>query len=152
MGSSRRGANPELVAAYRLRRMLKLAMCVAEGALARTESRGAHYRADFPQRNDRDWLKRTLCRWHPGAEAPSLEYEPIDIMQMELVPGWRGYGARDFIAHPDTPQREAELSRLAAQGLDPEALQQAVLPFRDALPPGLRALNERLQKSQGETQ
>jgi fumarate reductase flavoprotein subunit len=152
LGSSRRGANPELVAAYRLRRMLKLAMCVTEGALARTESRGAHFRADFPQRNDRDWLKRTLCRWNPGAEAPTLEYEPIDVMQMELVPGWRGYGARDFIAHPDTPQREAELSQLAALGLDPEPLQQAVLPFRDALPPGLRALNERLQNTQGESQ
>ena len=40
------GANPELVAAYRLAEMLKLAQCVAYGALQRTESRGAHYRAD----------------------------------------------------------------------------------------------------------
>ena len=37
-------ANPELTAAYRLPRMLKLALCVAYGALERTESRGAHYR------------------------------------------------------------------------------------------------------------
>jgi fumarate reductase flavoprotein subunit len=67
----RRGANPELVAAYRLPRMLKLALCVAEGALARCESRGAHYREDYPQRNDRDWLKRTLARWERRRTAPS---------------------------------------------------------------------------------
>jgi fumarate reductase flavoprotein subunit len=144
IGSARRGANPELVAAYRLPRMLKLALCVAEGALARCESRGAHYREDFPQRNDRDWLQRTLARWEPGAEAPTLSYEPIDVMSMELVPGWRGYGARDFIAHPDSARREEQLAQLHAAHTDAEQLQAAVLPFRDSLPRGLRAHNERL--------
>ena len=43
-----RGANPELVSAYRLQKMLKLALCVAYGALTRTESRGAHFRRDCP--------------------------------------------------------------------------------------------------------
>jgi fumarate reductase flavoprotein subunit len=43
------GANPELVSAYRLRRMLKLALTVTLGALRRTESRGAHYRFDYPR-------------------------------------------------------------------------------------------------------
>src|SRR5262245_65993787 len=42
------GANPELVTAYRTQKMLKLALAVAYGALQRTESRGAHYREDFP--------------------------------------------------------------------------------------------------------
>ena len=46
------GANPELVAAYRTQKMLKLALCVAFGALMRTESRGAHARDDFPTRDD----------------------------------------------------------------------------------------------------
>ena len=47
-----RGANPELVTAYRVQKMLKLALCVAYGALTRTESRGAHFRAGLsaPQR------------------------------------------------------------------------------------------------------
>src|SRR6478672_10054603 len=58
-----RGANPELVIAYRVQKMLKLALCVADGAYTRTESRGAHFREDFPRRNDADWLNRALATW-----------------------------------------------------------------------------------------
>jgi hypothetical protein len=105
LASSRRGANPELVAAYRLPRMLKLALCVAEGALARTESRGAHYREDYPQRNDRDWLQANTGPLGIRARtAPELDYEPIDVMRMELPPGWRGYGARDYHRAPGQPR------------------------------------------------
>ena len=57
------GANPELVTAYRTQKMLKLACHVAYGALVRTESRGAHFREDYPRRNDAEWLKRTLATW-----------------------------------------------------------------------------------------
>ena len=57
------GANPELVTAYRVQKMLKLALCVAYGALVRTESRGAHFREDYPRRDDAQWLKRTLATW-----------------------------------------------------------------------------------------
>jgi succinate dehydrogenase flavoprotein subunit len=146
------GANPELVAAYRLRPMLQLAMCVAYGALQRTESRGAHYRADFPQRNDREWLRRTLARW-PGEEAelPELSYEALDIMQMELPPGWRGYGARDYIEHPDTAARQQQIESTLAglagagrDGADRYARQEALMPFLNYLPPHLRAQNQRL--------
>ena len=42
-----RGANPEFVTAYRLQKMVKIALCVAYGALQRTESRGAHFREDY---------------------------------------------------------------------------------------------------------
>ena len=52
-------------------RMLKLAQCVALGALQRTESRGAHFRADYPRRDDARWLRRTLCHWD-GGERPRL--------------------------------------------------------------------------------
>ena len=143
LASSRRGANPELVAAYRLPRMLKLALCVAEGALARRESRGAHYREDFPRRDDAGWLKRTLATWEPGATSPDLTYETVDVMQMELVPGWRGYGARDFIEHPDSARRAKELEGLRESSDDAMAFQQAALPFREQLPPRYRATNER---------
>ena len=144
LASTQRGANVELVSAYRLQRMLKLSLCVAEGALARAESRGAHFREDHPQRNDRDWLKRTLAYWEPGAESPRLDYEPIDVMEMEITPGWRGYGARDYIEHPDSARRAADLERLSGEHADPEQRQNAILPFRDFLPPALRAHNERL--------
>jgi len=88
--SSGLGPNPELFAALRLPGMLKLALCISQGALKRTESRGSHYREDFPQRDDANWLKRTLAYWPPGAEMPDLQYEPVKIT--ELPPGSRGYG------------------------------------------------------------
>jgi len=88
--SSGLGPNPELFAALRLPGMLRLALCIAYGALKRTESRGSHYREDYPHRDDDNWLKRTLAYWPPGAELPRLEYEPVKIT--ELPPGERGYG------------------------------------------------------------
>jgi fumarate reductase flavoprotein subunit len=140
------GANPELVAAYRVSRMIKLALCVAGGALARTESRGAHYRNDYPRRNDRDWLKRTLATWpDEQGDGPELAYEDLDIMQMELPPGWRGYGDSDHIPHPDAEKREAEIEALLARSPDADRFerQALVLPFEQLLPPRFRGRNER---------
>lgn len=97
------GANPELVLAYRLPKMLKIAIGVAQGALQRTESRGAHCREDYPERNDRDWLNRTLFNWKDDqALAPDISYEPLSVAAMEMPPGFRGYGTKQIIEHPDT--------------------------------------------------
>jgi fumarate reductase flavoprotein subunit len=93
--SSGLGPNPELFAALRLPGMLRLALCISYGALQRTESRGCHYREDFPKRDDDHWLKRTLAYWRPGAEMPELQYEPVKIT--ELPPGDRGYGAMPIV-------------------------------------------------------
>ncbi len=94
------GVNPELAFALRLKGMLRLAMTVARGAQARTESRGAHYRSDFPLRNDRDWLNRTLVRWGVDESEPSFSYEPTGIV--DLPPGHRGYGSDERIEMTDT--------------------------------------------------
>lgn len=88
--SSGLGPNPELCAALRLPGMLRLALCISYGALQRTESRGSHYREDYPQRDDTNWLTRTLAYWPPGPQMPELQYEPVKIT--ELPPGSRGYG------------------------------------------------------------
>jgi fumarate reductase flavoprotein subunit len=146
-----RGANPELVAAYRLQKMLKLAMCVAYGALQRTESRGAHFREDFPLRDDAAWFKRTLAFW-PGAESelPELRYEDLDIMDMELPPGWRGYGAENHIDHPDTAMRAKEIEAIKASlggSADRFALQRALMPYEELMPPCYRGRNARLGES-----
>jgi len=85
-----RGGDPELGAALRLPGMLRLAYCIAKGALARTESRGSHYREDFPKRDDARWLVRTLAYWPAGASEPELHYESVNIT--ESAPGDRGYG------------------------------------------------------------
>ena len=151
-GGANAGANPELVTAYRVPKMLKVALCIAQGALARTESRGAHFRNDFPRRDDAAWLKRTLARWpDEGATLPALSYEPLDVMAMELPPGWRGYGAKDYIDHPDTPRRTAEVAalreRLAQAPLaDRFAVQRALMPWQHLLPPALRGRNERIDE------
>jgi len=141
------GANPALVTAYRTQKMLRLALTVACGALARTESRGAHFRADYPQRNDRDWLKRTLATWpDPSSDLPTLGYEPLDVMTMELPPGWRGYGTRDHIDHPQTEARAAEVAatreRLASAGRF--AVQEELMPYEQLLPQVLLGRNERI--------
>lgn len=148
VGTRAPGANPELVIAYRMPLMLKVAACVAAGALARTESRGAHFREDHPRRDDVNWLKRTLARW-PAADAllPELTYEPLDVRKMELPPGWRGYGARDYLDHPDTAARQAEVERLRAQHAgDRFALQEALMPFKHLLPEQYRGRNERVDE------
>ncbi|NNF67476.1 MAG: fumarate reductase flavoprotein subunit [Gammaproteobacteria bacterium] len=85
------GVNPELTFALRLPGMLRLAVTVAMGALARTESRGAHCRTDFPVRDDANWLNRTLVRWPAGQDEPSFSYEPVGLL--DLPPGHRGYGS-----------------------------------------------------------
>ena len=89
------GANPELAFALRFPGMLRLALTVAMGALARTESRGAHFRVDYPLRNDQDWLSRTLARWQQDAGEPTLSYERVGLM--DLPPGHRGYGSDERI-------------------------------------------------------
>jgi fumarate reductase flavoprotein subunit len=142
-------SNPELVLAYRLPRMLKVALCIAFGALTRTESRGAHYREDYPRRDDAHWLKRTLASWNePGATLPTLAYEPLDVMRMELPPGWRGYGAKDYIDHPDTPKRQAAIEQVRTQmaGKDRVDVQRALMPYDDLLPDRYRGRNERLDE------
>lgn len=141
------GANPELVTAYRLQRMLKLAQCVAYGALQRTESRGAHFRADYPRRDDLNWMSRTLASWPDQGELkPQLHYEELDVMRMELPPGWRGYGSRDYIEHPDTATRQQQIETIIGEmpGADRHSRQQALMPFRHLLPAHLRRDNERL--------
>jgi fumarate reductase flavoprotein subunit len=139
------GANPELATAYRVPGMLKLALCVAYGALTRTESRGAHFRDDFPRRDDAAWLKRTLATWtNEIAALPTLAYEPLDVRRMELPPGWRGYGARDYTEHPDTPARQQEVDAAKQKIEDRFERQRALMPYEHLLPERLRARNERI--------
>ncbi len=73
--------NLDLVRTLELEGMVDLSLCVAEGALARTESRGSHSRTDFPARNDEQWLKHTLA--HYTSEGPRLDYVPVTLGPFE---------------------------------------------------------------------
>ena len=69
--------NTGLVAALQLDFTLDLAEVTIAGALARTESRGAHTRLDYPKRDDQNWLKHTLAYY--TKDGPRLEYIPVTI-------------------------------------------------------------------------
>ena len=84
----------------KIKGMVRLALCVAYGALTRTESRGCHAREDYEARNDRDWLNRTLATWREGDDLPTLNYEPA-TQAVELPPGERGYGVSKIISGED---------------------------------------------------
>lgn len=74
--------SPEISVALQLPGMIKLALCITWGALLRTESRGSHFREDFPFRNDDHWMKRTLAYWPEGKKKPQLRYEPVDTSEL----------------------------------------------------------------------
>ena len=140
-----RHSNPELVEAIRVPKMLKLALSASAGAAARTESRGAHSREDHPERNDRDWLKRTLVYWRNESDnMPTLEYEDLDISKMEMPPGSRGYGIDNTVHHPATEVRGKQIEEIKASmpNADRHELQQALMRYE--LPERYRGKNERL--------
>ena len=140
--------NPELEDAYRVPKMIKIALCVALGALNRTESRGAHSREDYVKRDDENWLKRTLTSWESNDQTlPTISYEDLDIMQMEIAPGFRGYGAKgNIIENPLSAKRQAQIDAITqeiqAKGGDRYELQEALMPFD--LQPYYKAKNQRL--------
>jgi len=105
--SDGKGVNPELAAALKLEGQVRMALMVAYGALQRTESRGSHNREDFPARNDRDWLNRTLAYWKNADDTlPTLEYEDATEV-VEIPPGDRGYGKSEIIS-ADTPKAKGK--------------------------------------------
>lgn len=144
------GPNPELIYAYRTQKMLRVALAVAYGALNRKESRGAHYREDFPVRNDIEWLNRTIATWKEGDTLPTLNYEKLDISKMELPPGFRGYGVKNYIENPESAKRQAEVdairAKMEAAGADRFAIQDALMPYQDLLPKRLKGKNERVDE------
>jgi succinate dehydrogenase / fumarate reductase, flavoprotein subunit len=67
--------------ARQLWNMLQLARVITLGALNRNESRGAHYKPEFPERDDANWMKTTIAEY--SDEAPVFSYEPINVSLVE---------------------------------------------------------------------
>ncbi|HEV2489952.1 MAG TPA: succinate dehydrogenase flavoprotein subunit [Candidatus Acidoferrales bacterium] len=74
-------SNQTLQFTRELGNMLVLSRAITMGALARNETRGAHYKPEFPERDDKNWLKTTKASYNGGKI--KLEYEPVDI---SLIP------------------------------------------------------------------
>jgi len=79
--------NSDLVETLELDNLLYQAVVSMASALNRTESRGAHAREDYPERDDANWLKTTRATWTP--EGPTFRYDPVDASL--LPPGPRRY-------------------------------------------------------------
>lgn len=58
--------------------MVDLAKVITKGALERNESRGSHFKPEFPDRNDNEWLKTTIARYDSATHSPVLSYEEVD--------------------------------------------------------------------------
>jgi succinate dehydrogenase / fumarate reductase, flavoprotein subunit len=76
--------NTDLMEAMELRGLLDLAEAIAVSAKLREESRGAHFREDYPDRDDRKWLKHTLVRSAGGK--PQVFYKPVTVTRYQPKP------------------------------------------------------------------
>jgi succinate dehydrogenase / fumarate reductase flavoprotein subunit len=77
-------ANQSLFYMRELYYMIDIAKIITKGALLRNESRGAHYKPDYPERNDADWLKTTIASI--GADGdPVISYEAVDTQWIKPV-------------------------------------------------------------------
>ena len=84
-------ANTSFAFARQLKNMLELSRTITLGAILRDESRGAHYKPDFPERNDEKFLKTTKASFTGTVAGPRLELEDVDIQYIK--PRARRYDA-----------------------------------------------------------
>lgn len=78
-------ANQTLAFALQFKAMLDLSLIITKGALLREESRGAHYKSEFPNRDDEHWLKTTIATFDPDKDEPVITYEPVDLRYLKPV-------------------------------------------------------------------
>ncbi|MFN2140862.1 MAG: succinate dehydrogenase flavoprotein subunit [Candidatus Promineifilaceae bacterium] len=81
--------NTDLLAGLETEHLVTFSEVVAAGALARTESRGAHARTDYPERDDENWLKHTVA--HKGEDGPLFSYKEVNIDWDRYPPQKRQY-------------------------------------------------------------
>jgi succinate dehydrogenase / fumarate reductase flavoprotein subunit len=89
MDKSRR-FNTDVLTAIETENLLSFSEVIVAGALARNESRGAHYRTDFAKRDDQSWLKHTLAHKNEDG-TPTLSYKPVTLYWDRYPPQERKY-------------------------------------------------------------
>jgi succinate dehydrogenase / fumarate reductase flavoprotein subunit len=81
LDTARGTANQSAQFARQLKHMLDLARVITVGALLRNESRGAHYKPEYPDRDDTNFLKTTIAEYTPNG--PRISYEEVDLSFIE---------------------------------------------------------------------
>jgi succinate dehydrogenase / fumarate reductase flavoprotein subunit len=71
--------------AHQFKAMLEIALVIAKGALLRNEFRGAHFKPEFPKRDDQNWLKTTIATFDPNQDEPVIHYEPVDTRHLDPI-------------------------------------------------------------------
>jgi succinate dehydrogenase / fumarate reductase flavoprotein subunit len=74
-------ANQTYIFANQFNAMLEVALIITKGALLRNESRGSHFKPEFPNRDDEHWLKTTVASYHK--EEPEITYEAVDLRYLD---------------------------------------------------------------------
>jgi succinate dehydrogenase / fumarate reductase flavoprotein subunit len=85
LGDTGRFANRSYIFANQFRSMLELALVITKGALLRDEFRGSHFKPEFPERNDNQWLKTTIATYDASKDEPTITYDPIDIRHLKPI-------------------------------------------------------------------
>jgi succinate dehydrogenase / fumarate reductase flavoprotein subunit len=75
--------NQVYVFAHQFKAMIELALVIVKGALLRNEFRGAHFKPEFPNRDDANWLKTTIATYSP--DEPIISYESIDTRHLDPI-------------------------------------------------------------------
>jgi succinate dehydrogenase flavoprotein subunit len=75
--------NLSFIFAARVPAMLELALVIAKGALLRNESRGSHFKAEFPEQDDENWLKFTMAEYAP--DEPQISYRDVELPYWQLM-------------------------------------------------------------------
>lgn len=78
-------ANQTYIFANQFGPMLELALVITKGALLRNESRGSHYKAEFPHRDDENWLKTTIATYDKTKDEPVITYEKVDLRHLKPI-------------------------------------------------------------------
>lgn len=89
--------NQTLVLANQFKYMIEVCLIIAKGALLRNEFRGAHYKPEFPERNDEEWMKTTVATYEESLGEPHISYEPVDTRHVEPV-------KRKYVKTNDVPE------------------------------------------------
>ncbi len=77
--------NQTYVFANQFEAMLEMALVMTKGALLRNEFRGAHFKPEYPERDDQNWLKSTIAAYDPTSDEPKISYEEVDIRHLKPI-------------------------------------------------------------------